>query len=68
MSDKLFNAIKFGVRVLMGTATAYYVMKATDKKTGELVDNGGLANAAAVGAGQGALAASAGFLAYWLVP
>lgn len=68
MGGKMFYALKIGIRALLGATTAYYVLKATDKKSEEMIDKGGVINATLVGAGQTSLAAAAGMLAFWVVP
>lgn len=61
---KALNAIIIGYKLLAGVSVGYFVLKATDKKADELVEDGGIVNAAAVGLGQGALAAAAATVVY----
>ena len=64
---KALNAIRIGYKLLVGVSVGYFVLKATDKKADELVEEGGMINAAAVGLGQSALAAVAGTVAYSVI-
>jgi len=61
------NAIRIGFKILAGVSAGYFVLKATDKKADELLDDGGMVNAFVIGAGQGALATVVGTLAYYTV-
>jgi hypothetical protein len=61
---KVLNAVVIGYKLLAGVSVGYFVLKATDKKADELVEEGGMVNAAAVGLGQGALAAAAATVVY----
>ena len=64
---KTVKVIVIGYKLLAGIAAGYFVLKATDKKADELVDDGGMVNAAVIGVGQGALAVVAGTLTYYTV-
>lgn len=57
---KALNAIMIGYKLFAGVSAGYFVMKATDKKAEEMIEDGGIVNAFVVGAGQGALAMAAG--------
>ena len=63
---KALNAIRIGAKLAAGITAGYFVLKATDKKADELVEDGGIVNAAVIGAGRGALAAATGTVVYHL--
>lgn len=65
--EKAYNVFRFGFKILAGVSAGYFVLKATDKKANELVDEGGMMNAVAIGMGQGALASAAATLVYYTV-
>ena len=54
---KALNAIRIGAKLAAGITAGYFVLKATDKKADELVEDGGIVNAAVISAGRSALAA-----------
>lgn len=63
---KILKGLTIGMKVAAGISAGYFVLKATDKKANELVEEGNMLNAALIGAGQGALAVTAATLAYYL--
>ena len=65
--DKVFNTIRIGFKIAAGVAAGYFVMKATDEKAEELIQEHGIINAFVIGAGQGALASAAATVVFFLV-
>lgn len=61
------NAVVIGYKLLAGVSAGYFVMKATEKKADDLVDDGGMVNAFVVGAGQAAISLATGALVYYVV-
>ena len=64
---KTLKAIIIGYKILAGVSAGYFVLKATDKRASELVDEGGMLNAAVIGLGQGALASAAATTVYVII-
>lgn len=62
--NKMLSVVRIGYKVIVGVSTGYFVLKLTDEKAKELLDDGGMINAAMIGLGQGALASMAGMMAY----
>ena len=63
---KALNAIRIGAKLAVGITAGYFVLKATDKKADELVEDGGIVNAAVICVGRSALAAVTGTVVYHL--
>lgn len=56
------NGLLIVGRCLIGATVAYGVYKMLDEKTDELIEDGGVVNAFAIGAAQGAISAATGAL------
>lgn len=63
MNTNVKIAIRLGVKIFTGISTGYFVLKLTEKRADELIQEGGAINALAIGTGQGALASVLGILA-----
>ena len=64
---KALNAIRIGAKLAAGITAGYFVLKATDKKADELVEDGGIVNAFVVGAGQAAISLATVALVYYVI-
>ena len=61
------QAVAIGVKIFAGVSTGYFVYKATEEKTRELVYEGNMLTAFTIGAGQTYLALMAGQIAFWIM-
>ena len=64
---KALNAIIIGYKLLAGVSAGYFVMKATEEKADDLLDDGGMVNVFVIGAGQAAISLATGALVYYVV-
>lgn len=64
---KALATIEIAYKLLAGVSAGYFVMKATEKKADDLLDDGGIANAFVIGAGQAAISLATGALVYYVV-
>lgn len=67
MNTKALSAVMFGFKLLSGISAGYLMDRLMEKKVNELVDEGGMLNAAVVGAGQGAIDVAVGLLVYAVI-
>lgn len=64
MNDKVLGAIRIGLKIAAGISAGYLVDQLMEKKTNELVRDGGMLNAAVIGLGQGAISVVVGTFVY----
>lgn len=64
--DKFAKVVGIGMQLVVAACAGYFVYKCVNDKAQELVDEGGVVNAIAVGAGEAAVVASAATLAYYI--
>ena len=64
---KALAMIEIAYKLLAGVSAGYFVMKATEEKADDLLDDGGMVNAFVIGAGQAAISLATGALVYYVV-
>ena len=64
---KALATIEIAYKLLASVSAGYFVMKATEEKADDLLDDGGMVNAFVVGAGRAAISLATGALVYYVV-
>ena len=64
---KALATIEIAYKLLAGVSAGYFVMKATEEKADDLLDDGGIVNAFVIGAGQAAISLATCALVYYVV-
>ena len=64
--EKFEKIVVIGFKVFSAVAAGYFVHRMVKDKADELIENGGVANAFMIGAGEGAVVTTAATLAFYI--
>lgn len=62
--NKTLIVVQLGCKAMLGMAAGYFAYRALEEKAEELLEDGGVVNAIAIGVGHVALSSAAGAIAF----